>query len=484
MQEIMHTVGIDVGTTTTQVIFSRLTLENTASVVSVPRVSIVDRTVVYKSPIVFTPLLDKETINAESLRAVIEKEYGAAGMRPDDISAGAVIITGETARKRNAETVLHSLAGLAGEFVVTTAGSDLESLLAGRGAGTEQLSRERDGVFANLDIGGGTTNLALFRNGAALDTSCLDIGGRHVLVDAASMTITSISPQYRQLMASMGLTLREGGPADLAQLKRLTDRCAAIMAEILRVLPPSEAMRQLITNKDFRDPPPIAGVTFSGGVAASLLETEQRPPENGAELFAHGDIGILQAISLRESALYRSVPLYPARETIRATVVGIGVQLVELSGSTIFYSRADRLPVKNIPVLKLAAEEEARGPEELAAAIRKKIAWFNHEDNTGLVGICLAGPRNPSYAQVAALARAIADGSREMAAKTRMLAVLVENDLAKSLGNALYAEMDGVPDIFCLDAVNAENGDYIDIGKPMAGGRVLPVAVKSLLFGK
>lgn len=484
MQEVMHTVGIDVGTTTTQVIFSRLTLENTASVVSVPRVSIVDREVAYKSPIMFTPLLDKETIDADALRVVIEREYRTAGMRPEDISAGAVIITGETARKKNAEAVLHSLAGLAGEFVVTTAGSDLESLLAGRGAGTEQLSREKDGVFANLDIGGGTTNLVLFRNGAALDTSCLDIGGRHVLVDAASMTVTSVSEQYQRLIASMGLHIRPGAPANITELRKLTDRCAAMMGESLRILPMSREIQSLITNKDFRVPVSVTGVTFSGGVAAALLELEKRPPANEKELFAYGDIGVLQAISLRESELYRNVPLYPSRETIRATVVGIGVQLVELSGSTIFYTRENRLPIKNIPVLRITPEEEASGAEALAAAIRQKIAWFNHEDNSGLVGVCLAGPRNPSYAQVTALAKAIAEGSREMAQKARMLAVLVENDLAKSLGNALHAEMGNALDIFCLDAINVENGDYIDIGKPLAGGRVLPVAVKSLLFGK
>lgn len=483
MQEIVYSVGIDVGTTTSQVIFSRIVLENTASVVSVPRVSIVDREVVYKSPIALTPLLDRETIDAESLREIVENEYRAAGMTPADLATGAVIITGETARKRNAEAVLHSLAGLAGEFVVTTAGSDLESLLAGRGAGAEQLSREKPGVFASLDIGGGTTNFALFSNGTAIDTSCLDIGGRHVLVDPATLVVTAISTQYKRLIASMGLRIRENETASVPELKKLTDRCAELLAELLRLLPVSNDVGPLITNKDFRGDVAITGAILSGGVAAAMLEVQDAPPQTNEELFAYGDIGILQALSLFDSALSRKTTLFPARETIRATVVGIGVELVGLSGSTIFYSSPERLPIKNIPVIKLSADEESTsGP--LQDAIRTKIAWFTPEETAGMVAICLSGPANPSYTQVAALARAISEGAEEMVKRSGVLVVLVENDLAKSLGNALYSEFGGKPDIFSLDAIRAENGDYIDLGKPLVGGRVLPVAVKSLLFGK
>ena len=262
MREIMHSVGIDVGTTTTQVLFSRLVLENTASSVSVPQVRIVERKVFYASPVHFTPLLDGETIDAQTLRRLVEAEYAAAGIQPGDIAAGAVIITGETARKKNAESVLHSLAGLAGEFVVTSAGSDLESLLAGCGAGTADVSRSVPGILANLDIGGGTTNIALFRDGEILDTSCLDIGGRHVCLDPRTMVISSITPQYRKLIAALGLPLHEKEAAHVDDLRKLTARCADLMAEMLRLLPRSRELETLITNKDFREPPAVAGITL------------------------------------------------------------------------------------------------------------------------------------------------------------------------------------------------------------------------------
>ncbi len=488
MQEIMHSVGIDVGTTTTQVLFSRLVVENTASAVSVPKVNIVSREVIYKSPITFTPLIDRETIDAEQLRVVIEQEYARAGVAPVDIAAGAVIITGETARKRNAASVLHTLAGLAGEFVVTTAGSDLESLLAGRGAGTEQLSREQAGVFVNLDIGGGTTNYVMFRNGAPLDTTCLDIGGRHVRIDPQTLRILSISDQYKRLIASLHLPLAEGQIATLHDLRRLTDRCAELMAEMLRIVPPTPQMQALITNKDFRQTQPLAGVTFSGGVAESMREltekgiTSNTLPATQAELFIHGDLGILLALSLNESPLFKRVPLIAARETIRATVVGVGVHIMELSGSTIFYSSAEPLPIKNIPVLKLAPEDEEN--PNLPSLLREKISWFQHDNKNITVAICLTGVHNPSYERVVSLAESLAKGCAEMAQQTGILVVIVENDLAKALGNALYNELNQQTALICLDSVTVENGDYIDLGKPVGGGRVLPVVVKSLLFGQ
>ena len=143
MAETVLSVGIDIGTSTTQLVFSSLTIENVASVAAIPRITVVDKRVVYRSDIHFTPLLSPTTIDADGVRRIVEQEYARADVDRNAISAGAVIITGETARKENAETVLRSLSGLAGNFVVATAGSDLESILAGKGAGAGSFSRRK-----------------------------------------------------------------------------------------------------------------------------------------------------------------------------------------------------------------------------------------------------------------------------------------------------------------------------------------------------
>ena len=143
MKEDILSVGIDIGTSTTQLVFSNITIENKASIVSVPMISIVDKEVIYRSEIYFTPLLSLTEIDAIGVRKIIEGEYKKAGIRPEDVDTGAVIITGETARKENASEVLKSLSGFAGEFVVATAGPDLEGIIAGKGAGAGEFSKQK-----------------------------------------------------------------------------------------------------------------------------------------------------------------------------------------------------------------------------------------------------------------------------------------------------------------------------------------------------
>ena len=154
-------VGLDVGTTSTQLVVSRLTVENRASSFAVPDMDITERNVLYKSPVYFTPLLDESHVDGAEIRAIVEKEYQNAGIRREDVDTGAIIITGETSRKENARAVLDSLSDYAGDFVVATAGPDLESVLAAKGAGAVELSHNTGRPVLHMDIGGGTSNLAL-----------------------------------------------------------------------------------------------------------------------------------------------------------------------------------------------------------------------------------------------------------------------------------------------------------------------------------
>ena len=106
MRQEIKSIGIDIGTSTTQLVFSRIVVENVAGSYNVPRVSIVDKEVIYRSKIYFTPLRSATEIDAEAVKKIVKDEYEAAGMTPADLSTGAVIITGETARKQNANEVL------------------------------------------------------------------------------------------------------------------------------------------------------------------------------------------------------------------------------------------------------------------------------------------------------------------------------------------------------------------------------------------
>ena len=68
-------VGIDIGTSTTQVIFSRIDMENMGGYFSVPRVSIVDKQVIFKSPVYLTPLKTPVLIDGAAVRNLVAGAY-------------------------------------------------------------------------------------------------------------------------------------------------------------------------------------------------------------------------------------------------------------------------------------------------------------------------------------------------------------------------------------------------------------------------
>ena len=479
MEQDLLSVGIDLGTTTTQVIFSRLKVENTASATSIPRIQIVAKEIIHRGDIHFTPLSSRSVIDAVAVRRLVEDEYRRAGFKPLDLAVGAVIITGETARKENSEAVLRTLSGLAGDFVVATAGGDLESIIAGRGAGTDILSRERPGrPLVNLDIGGGTANAAVFLDGRPEDTTCLDIGGRQIILSPPDLTLTYVAPKVAALAARLNLPLREGGRASPADLAALCRRLAEIMAQALGLdFGPQEDLSLFYTTRPFKKRWAISGLTFSGGVADHIYG-----PKTTGELCPYGDIGAILGRAVRDSPSFSRVEILEPKETIRATVMGAGAHTVEISGSTIAISDPAVLPLRNLPILKLTEDDEDDDWRYFSSRLAEKIGWFREEGRYQNLAVAFRGPGNPSFAEILKLRDRLLDGLDDYLRTNDLVVILADRDLAKSLGHSL---INALPQkkIVALDTVKVENGDYIDIGLPLANGRVVPVVVKTLFFG-
>lgn len=472
MSEKILSVGIDIGTSTTQLVFSQLLVDNTASIASIPVVRIIDKKVIYKSGIYFTPLISHNEIDGGKIREIIESEYEKAGITPDELDTGAVIITGETARKENAREVLNNLSGLAGDFVVATAGPDLEGIIAGKGSGAAAFSKERLTTVANLDIGGGTTNIAIFKDGEAIDTGCLDIGGR--LIKVENEKITYISEKVKKLSKSIGVEINVGDTPDLSKIKLITDSMAKLLEEAVGIRPISDDLEYMITNKDLKRDYSIEYISFTGGVADYIKDMEELS-------FIYGDIGVILGESIFNSKLIKEKKVYKPIETIRATVVGAGSHTTDISGSTIHYSE-EILPLKNIPILKLSNEDEKKSYEDITKIISDRIRWFNLENEKQLVGLSMRGLKDPGFDQIQSLARAIIGGMEEMINSEFPLILILENDFAKSLGQTISIQLKHSKDLICIDSIKVDNGDYIDIGKPIASGTVVPVVVKTLLF--
>ncbi|EPO5562058.1 ethanolamine ammonia-lyase reactivating factor EutA [Enterococcus faecalis] len=471
-KETLLTVGIDLGTSTTQLVLSELTVENFASAFTVPRISISDKKVIYRSDIIFTPLLNQSEIDAEPIKAFVAEQYRQAGIHKQDIQMGAVIITGETARKSNANNVLRALSGYAGDFVVATAGPDLESIIAGKGAGAQTYSETKRKLVVNLDIGGGTTNLAVFKDGEVIDTACFDIGGRLIKLDQ-QQKITYIAPKIQEIINKKGLTLHLGDQATEQNLLPIISELVAVLENSIGLGTQSPFYQLLVTNHPLRKGEELPIVTFSGGVADCLNTTS-------TNLFKYGDIGLLLGKYLRKSLIFSEKEVLESAETIRATVVGAGSHTAEISGSTIAY-REQILPVKNIPILKLAQEDETLTVTELGQRIQEKLNWHRIEE-TPQIALAIRGMNNPTFADIQRYGQGIVEGLANLVAEQIPIIVMVDEDMAKALGHALSAHLPKDYPFICLDSVKVENGDYVDIGLPVAEGAVLPVIVKTLVF--
>ncbi len=476
-------VGIDVGTSTTQVVFSKLQMDNAGGYFSVPRVAIVDKEVVYKSEIYMTPLKTDVLIDTEALRDIVAAEFRKAGYRPEDTDSGAVIITGESARKENADAVLKSLSDFAGDFVVSAAGPDMESLIAGKGSGAWQYSMDHHCRVANLDIGGGTTNVVLFEDGETAARGCLDIGGRLICMNPQGI-ITKVSPAAAVMAQAAGVSVHIGDRGDEKALSAVTRQMAAALNAYLGVGTDTSAggkadaiLRQIKTpgSSDFPRPEKVQAVFFSGGVADLIYH-------ESADTWAYGDIGVLLGRAIRGSRLFTDFQKMEPGETIRATVVGAGTYTTTISGSTITYS-GDIFPLKNIPVIKLDEElQEACFAGETEPVIRR-IQWVLGQNDAERFILAMPGKRDPGYTEMKRAAAAIRQIMDRVQPPGEPILLVIESDIAKAMGQMIRQQPDLKRQVVAIDSIHVEDGEYVDMGKPMMNGMVIPVVVKTLIFG-
>ena len=448
MSERLLSVGLDVGTTSTQLVVSRLCVENRASGFAVPEMEITQRQILYRSPVHFTPLLEGKKVDSSQIRQMVEEEYQKAGITREQVNTGAIIITGETSRKENAAAVLSALSEYAGDFVVATAGPDLESVLAAKGAGATEYSRKTGKTVLHMDIGGGTSNLALIREGKIVQTGCLNVGGRLVTFSDAGV-VCYVSAELGGLTAMKpGETPTKKQREDLAQQLARALEAAAGRGDGVPL------MEQLLTGEaasPWCPPAEPVVVSFSGGVADCIREDF---PD-----LQFGDLGPELGRAIRRSSLCRGDYVL-GEETIRATVIGAGCHTTQLSGSTVYHQNL-RFPMKNLPVVEISDFFHAQ------EALRKQ---------EGLSVLSFEGKQSPSY-------REIADMAEQMISQIKPPILLcLQQDMAKALGQALALRLPKEAPILCIDRIRVGEGSFLDIGSPV--GSAMPVVVKTLVISK
>jgi ethanolamine utilization protein EutA len=465
-------MGLDIGSSGTQIVFSRLTMRGPGEPVAMRRQA-KSRETLYLSPVSLTPFADGETIDTDRLRAIVDRAYGAAGLTPDDIETGAVIMTGAAARRANAQAIMAMLSTEGGELVAAVAGDHMEAMLAAYGSGAVERSRRDGSRIVNVDVGGATTKFALIEDGRIRATAAMHGGGRLMAIDRQD-TIIRLDPQGAAFAARAGIDWHIGATAQRDDMQRVADEIADAIAAALSSSP---AQASFIT-----DPLPqlsaLDGALFSGGVAEYVYGRETRD---------FGDLGwrLGRALRARCDSGAISWPLLPAGECIRATALGASEFSVQMSGRTCcITSHAALLPRRNLPVIQppftFSGDIDAAA---LAKAIRTHREAFGDDDPTREMAFAFRWRGDPSWERLRACGEGIAAGLADRIATGGPLFLMIEGDAALNLGAMLRQELKIENEILVIDGIVLRDFDYVDLGRIRLPSGMLPVTVKTLVFG-
>ena len=468
------TVGVDIGSSTSHCMFARVHMQRLSQALS-SRFVVVDREILWSSPIMLTPYLPDYTIDAKSLGVFVQEAYRGAGLERGDVDSGAVILTGEALKRQNARAIADLFAEESGKFVCASAGHNLECAMAAHGSGAVALSRTESQTLLNVDIGGGTCKLALVRGGEVLHTAAIAVGGRLVCFDEEGNLERIEGPALTAAQAA-GIDLELGRPLSGEDRKKLVRTMGEVLiSHILQQEPEGLAKELMVTEPLPRTPRPEA-ILFSGGVSEFIFKREQGNFRDLGGAIAHAMVHALNDKRI-------PYPVYDHGQGIRATVIGASQFSVQVSGNTIHVSNPDSLPIRNLPVLRPAMRlSDDFSRQRVTAEIGKALKRFDTEEGEGPVALAFQWEGDPLHARLRALSDGIAAGLPRTIANRHPLVLLFDGDVGRTIGEIFRKEI-GVPgDVLSIDGVQLKEFDYVDIGEIITASNVVPVIIKSLLF--
>lgn len=471
----LTSVGIDVGTATSQIIFSKLVLRRLGMELS-SRFVVTERTTLYRSPVWFTPYTpNRERIDDAALERLLDTAYEEAGIAREDVDTGAIILTGEAIRRDNARAIADLFAEQSGNFVCASAGHNFEALLAAHGSGAVALSAEREWRVLNVDIGGGTTKLAVVERGRVAGTAALHIGGRLMATDESG-AISVLEPGGAALAAQAGSTWSLGDRPTAEEIEHVAEHMASAVLALIRDEKPSAEMAQLWLTEPLDGPKGYDAVVFSGGVGEYVY---------GKEPQSFGDLGAPFGASLRRRTADGALPwpIEEAAERIRATVMGASQYTVQVSGNTLYRSDDVLLPRKNLQVLRPDVDLSGDiDPATVAERVQRHFRTFDLEEGEAEVALVFLWEGPPAAARIAAFCRGLMDGLPRTLAGGKPIYLVFDRDLAGLVGTILKDDFGLGNDILSIDGIVLRDFDYIDLGAVLEPSGTVPVTIKSLVF--
>jgi ethanolamine utilization protein EutA len=322
----------------------------------------------------------------------------------------------------------------------------------------------------NVDIGGGTTKLALIEHGEVQETAAFHIGGRLLVVDDEGR-ITRLDPQGQKLAREAGFDWKLGdrvppGALDTVAQWMAEAVCTAILGD-----------KRLYLTDPLRSLSRVGGVMFSGGVGEYVYGRESRD---------FGDLGRRLGLELKKRLDRLPGKLLPAGECIRATAFGASEYSVQLSGNTVYVSQpGELLPRRNLQVLQPPVRLEGDiVPEKLASAIVRHFEAFDLAEGESEVALAFRWRGEPSFQRLSAFARAITLAMAKTIGLGKPLYLILDGDVANTLGGILKEDWRIASEVLVIDGIALRDFDYIDLGRIRMPSHTVPVTIKSLVFSK
>jgi ethanolamine utilization protein EutA len=459
-------VGVDIGSSTSHLVFSRIVLERLDA-----RYVVTERESFYQSDILLTPYAGEDEIDAEALGAFIAQQYKDAKVEPDEIDAGALILTGVAVRRRNARRIGELFAAQAGRMVAVSAGDSLESVMAAYGSGAAARSIRNNAPVLNVDVGGGTAKIAVCTEGKVSDVTALDVGARLIVLDE-TRRIVRLEEAGRRFGLELGLKLAPGIVVTEEQARALAACMADRLFEAIKGGSPRAAGADLLRLDPLTYRGEISDISFSGGVSEFMY---------GGASKAFGDLGPELAAELK--ARLGSLQLARPDARIRATVIGASQYTMQVSGSTIFVSPLDVLPLRNVPVIapKLPLDEEIDA-DALAGAIKAALKRLDLGSGESPVAVFVPWRGSATFRRLDNFCKGIAAGLEAVLAHGHPIVLAGDGDVGGLIGIHYREEMKLKTPIVSIDGLELKDFDYIDIGAMLDTSGAVPVVIKSLVF--
>src|SRR5262245_10567282 len=463
---VVLSVGVDIGSSTSHLVFSRIVLERLDS-----RYVVTIRETFYQSDILLTPYSAEDEIDAAALGAFIERQYQDAKVDPDEIDTGALILTGVAVRRRNARKIGELFARQAGKMVAVSAGDSLETVMAAHGSGAVARSIRDNATVMNVDVGGGTSKIAICADGRVTDLTALDVGARLLCLDPVGRIVRA----GRRFGAELSINLELGAQLAPASARALAARMADCLFEAMAGGSPAAGGRAILRLDPLSRRPAVQQLTFSGGVAEYIY---------GREAQAYGDLGVLLAQEIRARVEGWGPKLERASEGIRATVIGASQYTTQVSGSTIYVSPLEALPLRNVPVIApaFALDGDDIDSAAVAAEIKALLKRLDLGEAGTPVAVFVPWRGSATFQRLDAFCRGLTDGLAAILADGHPLVLAGDGDVGGLMGIHLREEMQLDNAIVSVDGLELKEFDYIDIGTMLPNSGAVPVVIKSLIF--